>query len=126
MKFYQRFIRSLYIRFCDVEITGLTEDLIGLTRNVIKVDAMDESKKKDFLSKCNQIYRSPAFREVIDSLTESQKNSTMEKAETEQHLLCGRMSIYGINSVYREFARYNKLFEEEKTKKEPFNPHEII
>ncbi len=125
-KLFQDFIAWLYKRYVSPDVSDLTKDYFGLVHDVINLDVMERGDRLGFLSDCHDIFNNPAFGRVVKSLTESQKNSTMSSAETELHLICGKMSVYGVQSVYNEIRKYNKHYEVERESVEEFDPHAVI
>lgn len=126
MKPFQDFLSKLYKKYVSHNVGDLTKDYFGLVHDVVDLDRMEKRDRVEFLSKCHEVWENPTFQKIINSLTQKQKDSTMKSAETESHLLCGRMSIYGVNSVLEEYRKYNSLYEREQERKEETNPYDPI
>ena len=102
--------------FKKTNIADLIRDQLKLVRKPVDIDNMEKKDRDEFLRGCYDVFHNPVFELLLDIMTQTQKDSTFEGAENLEHFLCGRMSVYGIEQVRKEFQGYATEYEALKEK----------
>lgn len=91
------------------------------------VNSMNATERGEALRTCFELSHSHVFNHLIDSLKQTVINDTMRSATSFNHLLCGKMSLHGIEMVESQIKTLGIMHEMEvKQKTEVYDEYSLI
>jgi len=93
--------------------------------NKIKVETKP-MKRKEFLESAHNIFREPAFQEVLNDLVERQIEHSIRMTKNWEQVMFDRATLNGFDLVKEEFGMLEGEFQNTIKPAEQFNKHDIL
>jgi hypothetical protein len=121
-----RFRKWLALWLYPVDVLDLTREQLKLIdTNVPFYEELNPEAQERLAANANNIFKNPAFIQVIQYLTRCQEQFTSREAPAWESVLIGRGTINGLDLVRQEFEKLASIHED-KQRVERFNKHDVM
>jgi hypothetical protein len=122
--------------FTKIKLLGLSQTdilrrLIQTEFNInyinIDINSLPAPERAEFLRQCHEIANSNAFKIIVGEICNDTINSTAKTALNMNHLLCGKMTVFGAELVRSKVEYFASIYETEIQEKETkFDKYSLI